>query len=239
MPWRFRITGIASLNWSAICCASLKLLGITRCTWMSPPLPPARPLAAHRAQDARLAPAAARLVGEDVVDLVAPPALEPAHVRAARGSGPRARPRARARRRRRSADPLPRRGRSRQACDARCRGAPWCGFSPVSGKLLRSVGPWSLRRSRCCASFREPAASRCRARRRARGRRWSCCTASRPPAATSYRARAGLMQARLPAGLLRRPRPRALLPRALLHLSRPRRRPRGRACATASSSAPC
>src|SRR3954471_1333041 len=31
-PCRLRITGIASLNLSAICCASLKLRGITRCT---------------------------------------------------------------------------------------------------------------------------------------------------------------------------------------------------------------
>src|SRR5215212_7831873 len=42
--WRFRMTGTASLNWSAICWASLKLLGITRCTWMSPPRPPPPPL---------------------------------------------------------------------------------------------------------------------------------------------------------------------------------------------------
>src|SRR5215212_4786321 len=44
VPCRLRITGIASLNWSAICWASLKFLGMTRWTWMSPPLP--RPLPA-------------------------------------------------------------------------------------------------------------------------------------------------------------------------------------------------
>ena len=78
MPWRLRITGIESLNWSAICWASLKLFGITRWTWMSPAL---RPLPPTGAQHARLARAAARLVGEDVVELVPAAALEPAHVR--------------------------------------------------------------------------------------------------------------------------------------------------------------
>ena len=46
VPWRFRITGIASLNWSAICWASLKLLGMTRWTSMSPRGHWRRPVAA-------------------------------------------------------------------------------------------------------------------------------------------------------------------------------------------------
>ena len=79
MPWRLRITGIDSLNWLAICWASLKVLGITRWTWRSIP---ALPLPPDGAQHAGLAPAAlaGRVVGEDVVELVAAAALEPADV---------------------------------------------------------------------------------------------------------------------------------------------------------------
>ena len=84
---------------------------------------PAVAAVADRAQHARLA-RAARLVGEDVVDLVAPAPLQPAHVRAGRGSGPRARPPAPARASARSAGPPPRRGRNRPACGAMCREAP-------------------------------------------------------------------------------------------------------------------
>src|SRR3954449_13070172 len=43
VPWRLMITGTESLNWSAICWASLKLFGMTRWTVTSPlarPFPP-------------------------------------------------------------------------------------------------------------------------------------------------------------------------------------------------------
>src|SRR3954469_24492050 len=49
-PCRLRITGIPSLNLSAICCASLKLRGITRCTWTDGIAPIGPELAAGAAE---------------------------------------------------------------------------------------------------------------------------------------------------------------------------------------------
>ena len=88
------ITGIESLNLSATSWASLNDFGITRCTRTSPLRAAVGRAAADRAQHGR-APLRRRVVGEDVVDLVAAAArAQAADVRAARDSGPPARPRA-------------------------------------------------------------------------------------------------------------------------------------------------
>jgi hypothetical protein len=78
MPCRFRTTGNESLNLSATCWASLKLLGMTRCTRTS-----LRPLPARTERSCASADDGHVVVGEDVVEVVAPAAAaQPADVRA-------------------------------------------------------------------------------------------------------------------------------------------------------------
>src|SRR6476659_5210826 len=60
-PWRLSTTGIESLNLSATCWASLKLLGMTRCTRTSP-----RPLPPRTERRTVVAPAAASAQAADV-----------------------------------------------------------------------------------------------------------------------------------------------------------------------------
>ena len=79
------MTGIPSLNLSAICCASLKLRGTTRCTLRRTPGVGARldARAARRPQRPRVVRAVARLRVGPVLELARPAARrQPADVRA-------------------------------------------------------------------------------------------------------------------------------------------------------------
>ena len=131
MPCRFRTTGIVVLELVG------DLLGVVEALRddevhahvAARPLPPG----ARRSAAASSGAAGGVVVGEDVVEVVAPAPASPGGGRsAARGSGPRARPRARRARPRRRTGRAPRPGRSRRAHGARSRGTPY---------RLRKVSP--------------------------------------------------------------------------------------------------